>query len=197
MAAAPSTPTASAASKLKELTQSLRRSERASERPRTPTQLCPAARTCLRLCAPRPALTARDHDVLWLQRRLRGVLLPLQQRLPGRGQSLLLPFTGRLLLQHGFSRQCSGEAGSAPPRGRGVEGSPERNHQGEMLGKTSPGLLSPGAGREACRGPEQPSLGSFSELCSERPASLSSEELLLLSRGSLFLSCAPRRALAD
>lgn len=195
MAAAPSTPTASAASKLKELTQSRRRSERASERPRTPTQLCPAARTCLRPCAPRSALTARDHDVLWLQRRLRGVFLPLQQRLPGRGQSLLLPLTGRLLLQHGLSRQCAGEAGSAPPQGPGVEGSPGRNHRGETLGKTSPGLLSPGAGREACPGQKQPSLGS-SEQSSERPASLLSEELLLC-RGRLFLSCAPRRTLAD
>lgn len=65
-----------------------------------------------------------------------------------------------------------------------------------MLGKTSPGLLSPGAGREACRGPEQPSRGFFRTLFGAA-CELVIRRIASSVPRSLFLSCAPRRALAD
>lgn len=102
-----------------------------------------------------PALTNHDHDVLGLQRRLRGVLLPLQQRLPGRGQSLLLPLTGRLLLQHGLSCQCAGKAGFAPPRSAGLGVTGEEAPAGTLWGTSR---VPRSAGREAAR-PERPDLG--------------------------------------
>lgn len=107
VAAAPSTPTASAASSREAETEPAAAQRASSDR--APTQLCSTAPTRLRPLVPLSAFTNRDNDVLGLQRRLRGVILPLQQRLPSRGQSLLLPFTGRLLLQHGLSGQCTGK----------------------------------------------------------------------------------------
>lgn len=162
-----------------------RRSERAATAllPSSAAQLLP---TCLLPSAPRPALTTRDHDVLWLQRRLRGVILPLQQRLPGRGQPLLLPLTGRLLLQYGLSRQCAGEAGFALPRGPGLRGrgsgSPGRRNRGGTAQEDE--SRSPFAGGEGgLPRPEQPYL-RIPELVR------SARKLVIIRTGSPF----PRQA---
>lgn len=88
-----------------------------SGRRRPPSRSSPLASP---LPAPiRGAARARSppsHDVPRLHRRLRGALLPLQQRFPGRGQPHLLPVPGGLLLQHGLPRQPAGE-GLAASRG--------------------------------------------------------------------------------
>lgn len=72
------------------------------------------------------------HDVPRLRWRVRGAVLPLQQRFPGRGQPHLLPFPGGLILEHGLACQPAGESPSVPAallpgagafsRGRGGSG---------------------------------------------------------------------------
>lgn len=54
------------------------------------------------------------HDVSGLRRRLRGAVLPLQQRFPGRGQPHLLPLPGGLILEYGLACQPAGELLSVP-----------------------------------------------------------------------------------
>ncbi|KAL2303798.1 hypothetical protein Nmel_009077 [Mimus melanotis] len=54
------------------------------------------------------------HDVPGLCRGVRGAVLPLQQRFPGRGQPHLLPLPGGLILKHGLACQPAGESPIVP-----------------------------------------------------------------------------------
>lgn len=163
-------------------------------------------RSCLSPC-PKPLdppRTNRDHDVLWLQRRLRGFLLPLQQRLPSRGQSLLLPLSGRLLLQHGLPRQCAGKAVVSCRRGVRGSGLPA-NEMLPALGRTLKegvwGAHSLGAGLQTLPGSPGlvaglmhtchsrnrfpfPAPGSFCASSAPRPGSDISRDLCVPGRNS-------------
>lgn len=106
------------------------------------------------------------HDVPGLRRRVRGALLPLQQRFPGRGQPHLLPLAGGLLLQHGLARQPAGEAPGTPaapsprggsnPGGNGTgwrDGSGRRGARQRPWRRAGRGGLPPGRGPGGGSGP--------------------------------------------
>lgn len=58
--------------------------------------------------------TPSRHDVPGLRRGVRGAVLPLQQRFPGRGQPHLLPLPSGLILEHGLACQPAGESPIVP-----------------------------------------------------------------------------------